>query len=147
MAPWLLRSLAALVLLVAWPTVGWSQESVQAAQTLYASASYDEALALLERLQQQQRTPSEVRAINEQREAEARPAAAAMLRLAGVLGLFWKKPAAEAWSPEVLRLAEAREAARKAKDWAKSDEIREQLAGHGVVVEDGAGGAKLKRKG
>ena len=87
------------------------------------------------------------RALDEQREAEARPAAAAMLRLAGVLGLFWKKPAAEEWSPEVLRLAEDREAARKAKDWAKSDEIRAQLARHGVVVEDGAGGAKLKRKG
>ena len=67
MATWRLRSLAALVLLVVRPTVGWSQESVQAAQTLYASASYDEALALLERLQQQQLTPSEVRAINEQR--------------------------------------------------------------------------------
>jgi len=67
MAHSLLRSLAALVLVVAWPTVGWSQESVQAAQTLYASASYDEALALLERLQQQQLTPSEVRVINQQR--------------------------------------------------------------------------------
>jgi len=67
MAHSLLRSLAALVLVVAWPTVGWSQESVQAAQTLYASASYDEALALLERLQLQQLTPSEVRVINQQR--------------------------------------------------------------------------------
>ena len=67
MAHSLLRSLAALVLVVAWPTVGWSQESVQVAQTLYASASYDEALALLERLQLQQLTPSEVRVINQQR--------------------------------------------------------------------------------
>ena len=67
MAHWLLRSLAALALVVAWPTMAWSQESVQAAQTLYASASYDEALALLERLQQQQLAPSEVRVINEQR--------------------------------------------------------------------------------
>ena len=63
----LLRSLAALVLFVAWPTVGWSQESVQTAQALYASASYDEALALLERLQLQQLTPGEVRVINQQR--------------------------------------------------------------------------------
>ena len=67
MAHSLLRSLAALMLVVAWPTVGWSQESVQAAQTLYASASYDEALALLERLQQQQLSPSEMRVINQQR--------------------------------------------------------------------------------
>lgn len=62
-----LHSLAVLVLVVAWPTMGWSQESVQAAQTLYASASYDEALALLERLPQQGLTPSEVRVINQQR--------------------------------------------------------------------------------
>jgi TonB family protein len=60
-------SCAALVLFVAWPAMGWSQESVQMAQSLYASASYDEALAVLERLQQQALTPSEVRAINQQR--------------------------------------------------------------------------------
>ena len=86
------------------------------------------------------------RALDEGREAEARPAAAAMLKLASVLGLFWKKPAADSWSPEVLALAEAREAARKAKDWAKSDEIRAKLAAHGVVVEDSSSGPKLKRK-
>jgi len=55
------------MLLVAWPTTGWSQESVQTAQTLYASASYDEALALLDRLQRQELTPSEVRVVNQQR--------------------------------------------------------------------------------
>jgi len=37
------------------------------AQALYASASYDEALALLERLQQRELTSSEVRAVNQQR--------------------------------------------------------------------------------
>ena len=86
------------------------------------------------------------RALDEGREAEARPAAAAMLKLASVLGLFWRKPAADSWSPEVLALAEAREAARKAKDWAKSDEIRAKLAEHGVVVEDSSSGPKLKRR-
>jgi len=55
------------VLFLTWPTTGWSQESVQAAQTLYASASYDEALALLERLPQQGLTPSEIQVINQQR--------------------------------------------------------------------------------
>jgi len=63
----LLQSAAALVLLMAWPAAGWSQESVQAAQSLYASASYDEALALLDRLQRQELTPSEVRVVNQQR--------------------------------------------------------------------------------
>ncbi len=55
------------MLLVALPTTGRSQESVQAAQTLYASASYDEALALLERLQRQELTPSEVQVVKQQR--------------------------------------------------------------------------------
>src|SRR5215467_11453759 len=35
------------------PGVVWAQESLQTAQALYASASYDEALAMLERLQKQ----------------------------------------------------------------------------------------------
>ena len=55
------------MLLVVWPTTGLSQESVQTAQTLYASASYDEALALLDRLQRQELTPSEIRVVNQQR--------------------------------------------------------------------------------
>lgn len=67
MANSLLHSLAAVVLLVAWPALASSQESVQAAQSLYASASYDEALALLERLQRQDLTPSEVRVVHQQR--------------------------------------------------------------------------------
>ena len=86
------------------------------------------------------------RALDEGREAEGRPGAAAMLRLGAVLGLFWRKPEGEDWPEEVLALARDREAARKAKDWEKADEIRARLAAHGVVVEDGAQGPKLKRK-
>ena len=55
------------MLLLAWPAAGWCQESVKTAQSLYASASYDEALALLDRLRQQELTPSEVRVVNQQR--------------------------------------------------------------------------------
>ena len=55
------------MLLMAWPAAGWCQESVQTAQSLYASASYDEALALLDRLRHQELTPSEVRVVNQQR--------------------------------------------------------------------------------
>src|SRR6476620_7387243 len=35
------------------PAIVWAQESLQTAHALYASASYDEALAMLERLQKQ----------------------------------------------------------------------------------------------
>jgi TonB family protein len=44
-----------------------AQESIQAAQTLYASASYDEALALLDRLQGQQLPPEDVRSVQQSR--------------------------------------------------------------------------------
>lgn len=67
MANSLIHTLAAVVLVVAWPVLASSQDSVQAAQSLYASASYDEALALLERLQRQELTPSEVRVVHQQR--------------------------------------------------------------------------------
>ncbi len=49
------------------PGVIWAQESIQAAQALYASASYDEALALLDRLQGQQLPPEDVRSVQQSR--------------------------------------------------------------------------------
>jgi len=42
---------------------------------------------------------------------------------------------------EVDALVRARDEARAAKDWARADELRDQLASMGVVVEDGAGGS------
>jgi cysteinyl-tRNA synthetase len=86
------------------------------------------------------------RAIDEGLAAEARAAARELLKLGGVLGLFWKAPAGETWSAEVLELAARRDAARKAKDWAASDAIRKQLSDAGVVVEDTSQGQKLKRR-
>jgi tetratricopeptide (TPR) repeat protein len=49
------------------PGVVWAQESLQAAQTLYASAAYDEALAMLERLQKQPLAPSDLRELQQNR--------------------------------------------------------------------------------
>ena len=86
------------------------------------------------------------RALDEGGGAEARAAARAMLDLGGILGLFWNRPAAAQWDPDVLGLVEAREAARKARDWKQADAIRGQLLARGVVVEDGAAGPKLKRR-
>lgn len=59
--------LAACVVTLGWPASGVAQESVATAQTLYASASYDEALAVIDRLSAQQLTPSEVLVLNQQR--------------------------------------------------------------------------------
>jgi cysteinyl-tRNA synthetase len=43
------------------------------------------------------------------------------------------------------RLLAAREKARAAKDFAKSDELRDQLAGMGVSVIDTPNGQRIKR--
>ena len=72
--------------------------------------------------------------------------ARALYDLGQILGLFWKAPAGETWAPEVLALVEAREAARKSKDWKQADEIRGRLLERGVTVEDGPQGPKLKKK-
>jgi len=86
------------------------------------------------------------RALDEGGGPEARAAARAMLDLGGILGLFWQKPGATAWSGEVMALVEAREAARKARDWKQADALRDQLLAQGVLVEDSKDGPKLKRR-
>ena len=86
------------------------------------------------------------RALDEGGGADAIQGAKALYRLGAILGLFWKAPAGEEWPAEVAALVEARAEARKAKDWKKSDEIRDRLAELGAVVEDGPQGQKLKRK-
>ncbi len=78
---------------------------------------------------------------------EAKSAARKLFELGRILGLFWKPPATESWSPEILDLVAAREAARKARQWKEADAIRAQLLEHGVLVEDAAAGPKLKRRG
>ena len=86
------------------------------------------------------------RALDEGGGAEAAQAARALHRLGGILGLFWKPPASEAWPADVLALAEQRSAARKSRNWKLSDELRDRLTALGVAVEDGPQGQRLKRK-
>ena len=47
---------------------------------------------------------------------------------------------------DVQKLVEERTAARAAKDFAKADEIRNQLAEMGVLLEDGKDGVKILMK-
>ncbi len=86
------------------------------------------------------------RALDDAVGGEAVQAARVLFRLGGILGLFWKIPGGDSWPAEVLELAEARVAARKAKDWKQSDALRDRLAGLGVLVEDGPQGQKLRKK-
>ena len=86
------------------------------------------------------------RALDDGAGPEARAAARRLLAMGSVLGLFWKAPAGEQWSSEILELVAARERARKDRDWKKADTLRDTLLERGVVVEDGAGGSRLKRR-
>src|SRR6266850_1527649 len=47
---------------------------------------------------------------------------------------------------EIERLTEDRQAARRRRDFAAADRIRDDLAARGVLLEDGSGGTRWKRK-
>ena len=75
--------------------------------------------------------------------AQAASALAAWDKVNTVFGIG---AAAEAEAPaEIVALAEARTAAKKAKDFKKSDAIRDELKVKGWVIEDTPKGARLKR--
>ena len=65
--------------------------------------------------------------------------------LCGVLGLLYQKKDDEI-PQEVLDLVEQRKAARKAKDFAKADAIRDQITAMGYVVEETRQGTKISKK-
>lgn len=48
--------------------------------------------------------------------------------------------------PEVQALADERIAARAAKDWSRSDELRDQIEGYGYEVQDGPDGQTIKKR-
>ena len=60
--------------------------------------------------------------------------------------IYVGKPAAdEAIPAEVQSLLDARAAARTAKDWAASDQLRDQLKGMGWEVKDTKQGQKVQK--
>ena len=125
---------------------GWLGEAVAEAGRLFREAMDDDfntarAIGHLFDLSRQVN-----RGLDEGLGASARSAAVSLLRLGGVLGLFWKAPAAAPWPAEVVALSAAREAARKSRNWKEADQLRDQLLTLGVVVEDGPSGPTLKRR-
>ena len=60
-----------------------------------------------------------------------------------VLGLL--RPRDEQVEPEVLAIVELRQQARKSKNWAEADRLREELAARGWTVKDTPKGPELKR--
>jgi cysteinyl-tRNA synthetase len=75
--------------------------------------------------------------------AQAASALAAWEKVNSVLGVG---AVAEAEAPsEIVALLDARQAARKAKDFKRSDQIRDELKTKGWIVEDSPKGPKLKK--
>ncbi|MBQ2775372.1 MAG: cysteine--tRNA ligase [Clostridia bacterium] len=65
--------------------------------------------------------------------------------LTGVLGLVYNRKAEELDS-DIEKLIEARTQARKDKNWAEADRIRDELKAMGIVLEDTAQGVKWHRE-
>ena len=68
-----------------------------------------------------------------------------------VLGVISLRRAEDAAPPpvpvdEIERLVDARRSARSRRDFAEADRLREELAGRGIILEDGATGTRWKRK-
>jgi cysteinyl-tRNA synthetase len=75
--------------------------------------------------------------------ADARRGAAAIRELDTVLGVLEVRD--DELSPEVEALLAARAEARAAREWSRSDELRDRLAAAGVVVEDTPDGQRWRR--
>ena len=65
--------------------------------------------------------------------------------LTGVLGLVYNR-AEKTLDSEIEAMIEARTAARKAKNWAEADRIRDALKAQGIVLEDTPNGVKWHRE-
>lgn len=75
----------------------------------------------------------------------AAKALAGLNRILRALGIVLPEEAPEADIPDDIRkLADARWAAREAKDWEKSDSLRDELAAQGWVMKDGRDGYELQ---
>ena len=72
-------------------------------------------------------------------------AAEALDELTGVLGLLYNRTPQESLDDEIERLIEERNAARKNKNWAEADRIRDDLKSRGIILEDTAQGVKWHR--
>jgi len=62
--------------------------------------------------------------------------------LTGVLGLLRKDPRQEL-DPEIKALIEKRQQARKEKNWALADQIRDELRSRGIILEDTPQGVRV----
>ena len=65
--------------------------------------------------------------------------------LTGVLGLVYNRKT-ESLDDEIEKMIEARTQARKDRNWAEADRIRDELKAQGIVLEDTPQGVKWHRE-
>ncbi|MCQ2545643.1 MAG: cysteine--tRNA ligase, partial [Clostridia bacterium] len=79
--------------------------------------------------------------------AFAKAAMDMLMELATVLGLLQQEVEEKVEiDPEIQALIDERQAARKAKDFARADEIRDQLAAQGITLKDTPQGVQVIKK-
>ena len=76
--------------------------------------------------------------------ADAKAALALLDELTAVLGLL-RQEKEEGVDDELKQLIEQRAAARKAKNWAEADRIRDELAKRGITLKDTPQGVQIIR--
>ncbi|MBZ2167669.1 cysteine--tRNA ligase [Marinobacter sp. F4216] len=89
----------------------------------------------------------------EGREDEAKQSAAVLVRLGSILGLLQQDPEAflqadaggELSAEDIDRLIQARADARKNRDFAEADRIRDELADKGIILDDSREGTTWRR--
>ena len=93
----------------------------------------------------------EVKDVNSNLNAESsleviEAALASFKGMTDVLGLVQRQPTGEDDIPEEIRkMAEERAAARKEKNWKRSDELRDAIKAAGYILEDTPQGQKIRK--
>ena len=85
-----------------------------------------------------------------EKDKEAQALAGALKYLGNVLGLLEREPQSflqgkEGGDAEIEQLIAEREKARTAKEWARSDSLRQQLTDKGIILEDTSAGTIWRR--